>query len=115
MVDVRKIVFDALNELDEPVYNEHFLTNESEIPCISYRLSGDVQQETGEHLMYSRVNMSIKIWAKSLKDITEISNKVDKKMRSIGFTRTSTNELWINEICQYELRYNAKALEVMED
>lgn len=36
-------------------------------------------------------------------------------MRSIGFTRTNTNELWVNGLGSLELRYKAKTLEIMEE
>lgn len=114
MVDTRKIVINALEQLELPVLHEHFLTKQSELPCITYRPGEDVQGLTGKELMYSNIHYNIKVWAKSIKDLTEISNKIDKVMRSIGFTRTSTTESWAGEIGQYELRYKAKALEIME-
>lgn len=114
MIDTKLTVIEALKTLDYPVLHEHFLTEQTTLPCITYRQGEDIQEQTGEVLMYASIHYNIKVWAKSIKDLTEISIKIDEIMRSIGFTRSSTNELWIGERGQLELRYKAKTLELME-
>lgn len=114
MIDTKLPVINALKQIGLPVLHEHFLTQQNDLPCITYRPGEDIQNETGKELMYSTVNYNIKVWAKSIKDLTETSIKIDKVMRSIGFTRTSTNEMWFDELGQLELKYRAKTLELME-
>lgn len=115
MIDTKLYVINGLKTLGYPVYNEHFLTTDSEIPCISYYQSNDIQKMTGESLQYSKHYYSIKVWAKNTNDVINMPISIDKTMRSLGFTRTAVNELWIGDICQVELRYEANALEIMED
>lgn len=115
MIDTRLYVINGLKAISLPVYNEHFITSKCEVPCISYMLTNDIQNETGQNLMYAKHYYSIKVYTKSTKEIAEYSQKVDKIMRDIGFTRTATNELWLGEICQFEMKYSGLAIEYMED
>ena len=54
-------------------------------------------------------------YSKNTNDVINMPISIDKTMRSLGFTRTAVNELWMGDICQVELRYEANALEIMED
>lgn len=115
MIDTRLYVINGLKELGLPVYNEHFITSKCEVPCISYMLTNDIQNQIGQNLMYASQYYSIRVYTKSTKDLAEYSQKVDKIMRDIGFKRTATNELWLGEICQFEIKYSGLAIEYTEE
>ena len=115
MIDTKLTVIEALKQLNLPVIYEHFITEQKEMPCITYKPQADIQGLTGKRLMYGNVNYSIKVWGYTVKDLTSTSIDIDKIMRSIGFIRTNTNEMWVNGLGSLELRYKAKTLEIMED
>ena len=115
MIDFRPTLVQELRSLGLPVYYEVFLTQETEVPCISYMVATDIEQATGDTLGYSDLNIYVKIWAKTVAEIAEYSRKIDNKMRELGFTRTGTTELWQDGIGQNQLRYRGLAREYFDE
>lgn len=111
MVDYKETLVSNLRSLGLPVYYEHFLTQNTQMPCISYYEMNNIALEEGNQLGYSRVTFSVKVWDKSIKTISEKANEVDSLMRSLGFKRTSINDLWLDGIGQRQLVYQATAIE----
>lgn len=107
MVDYNKEVVSALEPV-LPVYYELALTSKTETPCISYQERNNYDSAVGTTLGYSALSFTIKVWANTIADIQRYSLEVDKALRAIGFTRTSSNELYdrnstmIQKIMTYE-------------
>ncbi len=65
-----------------------------ELPCITYLESSNVDDTvTCETMGYSLQYYTVKIWGNSVEDLSETALQVDKTMRSLGYKRTSRNEL----------------------
>lgn len=106
MVDLSTLLQDTLSAINLPVYYEHFLTKDTDVPCISWRLDDDYTRVKGDNLGFNWVYVSVKVWGKDKAVFAKYSPIVDKIMSTIGFKeRIGTNELWATGIGQYEMRY----------
>lgn len=105
MTDMSKVLQSNLSAIDLPVYFEHFLTKDTDVPCISWRLDDDSSRVKGDNLSFSWIYVSVKVWGKDKAIFATYSPLVDEAMRKLGFTRIGTNELWATGIGQYEMRY----------
>jgi hypothetical protein len=67
----------------------------------------------GDTLGYSVVVYQVKVWGHSIGDLQKYAMEIDEVLRPIGFTRTSTNELYDREstMIQKIMSYEAMALE----
>ena len=113
MLDVKPDIVSELSEI-LPTYYEQFVDSTVSTPCISYFEYNNVQNETGDTLVYSEVTYCVKVWGKSVKDVADYSLLVDDTMSRLGFRRLSANEL-VNDglICKV-LLYRALGLETKE-
>lgn len=111
MIDYRPELVSALRTLGLPVEYELFLTSDTEIPCISYRLTNDRASAEGDTIGYSELTFAIKVWSTKLADLAYYSNRLDILMRNLGFKRGYANELWLNGIGQIEIRYTGLGIE----
>lgn len=112
MIDVTPQVVSKLNEIGLKVYLENFLDSDSDVPCISYREYNNYVNTEGDTLGYSNIIYYVKVWAKTMQDITHYACEIDKVMRELGFTRTNMdNDLWREGIGQRALKYEALATE----
>ena len=114
MLNVKPSIVENLLTLGYPVVAEMFLTQDIDIPCISYSLENDVQDLTGDTLGYSNVYYTIKIWGKRIADVEPIAINVDELMRSLGFRRVGTNEMVYEDVFNKTIRYRALGLELFE-
>lgn len=105
MTDLSSLIKQHLEQSNLPVYYEHFLTKDTEVPCVSYRLDDDYNRVMGSNLSFSWIYVSVKVWGKSKETFDNYSPLVDSLMRQLGFERIGTNELWATGIGQYEMRY----------
>lgn len=96
-----------------PTHYEMTLTSKTATPCISYMEIFNGAEQTGDSLGYSRIQYQIKIWANDIGTIQKYSLLVDDALRSLGFTRVSSNELYDNQssMIQKIFTYEARALE----
>ena len=107
MVDYHSELVSALNTI-LPTHYELALTKNTQTPCISYQERNNYDTDTGDTLGYSRITYTVKVWANSIAVIQENVQKIDKALRSLGFKRTSSNELhdpqstMIQKIMTYE-------------
>lgn len=115
MIDTRLEVINGLKTIGLPVYAEHFICSDTDAPCISYRLTNDIQEKTGENIMYGSQYYSIKLYSRGIKDTAEYGKQIDKVMREMGFTRIATNHTWITNYCLDEFKYLGKTIEYMEE
>ena len=105
MVDYKTTIVKELSKLNLPVYYEMFLTRDTGLPCISYLEDSNYDEKIGDTLTYSHISYSIKIWTKSVKEMSEYSIKIDRVMHDLGFRRSNSIELWQDTIGQRELDY----------
>ena len=92
MIDYHKELVSALNTV-LPTHYEMTLTANTKTPCISYQERNNYDDATGNTIGYSKIIYTIKVWANDIATIQRYSKEVDKALRSIGFKRTSANEL----------------------
>lgn len=113
MIDANKIIVSRLNEIGLKVYLEDFLDSATPIPCLSYREYDNAAYKEGDTIGYSTLTYHIKVWGKSMQDLTKYSTEVDKIMRSLGFERINkAPDLWLDGIGQRDLKYTNLALEI---
>ena len=111
MIDTIPKVVKALSQIGLPVYFEHFVNSDTPIPCITYVDYDNSVNIEGNTLGYSNIVYHIKIWSKDKKEIADYSNKIDSVMREEGYTRTNTNELWLDNIGQRQMKYKGLGYE----
>jgi len=114
MIDYKPTLITELSALGLPVLNENTMASNDTYPVITYNLSTDVARDTGDTLGYSDIYYNIKVWGKRIAEIESIAVQIDNKMRTLGFRRIATAELWFNGICQKELRYRGLGRERFE-
>ena len=111
MIDYKPHLLKELQTVGLPVYYELFLTKDTELPCISYIEANNYTHSIGDTLGYSDVYYNIKVWGREIKTLQENALKIDDIMRKLGFKRTGSSELWMEDIGQLQLRYQGLALE----
>lgn len=114
MIDFNKEVVSAL-ETVLPTYYEMALTSNTTTPCISYMEINNysVTEVIGATIGYSRITYQIKIWGHKIADLHKYAVEVDNVLRTLGFKRLSSGELYDNNstMIQKILTYEALALE----
>lgn len=112
MIDYHSNLVSALSTV-LPTHYEMTLTSKTKTPCISYMEIDNYVSTSGETLGYSRIRYQVKVWGNDISDLQKYSLQIDDVLRPIGFTRTSSNELYDNEstMIQKILNYEAMALE----
>ena len=111
MVDIKPQVYEKLCSLGLPCFYELFLTKDTQVPCISYYEMDNQADQEGDTLGYSTIRMSVKVWGKSIKEMTSTALQIDAVMREAGFKRVTTNELWLDGIGQRQMIYQAIGFE----
>lgn len=96
-----------------PTHYEMTLTSGTATPCISYMERNNYVVANGENQGYSRINYQIKVWATDIADIQRYALEIDEVLRPLGWTRTSTIELYDNNssMIQKVMNYEALGLE----
>lgn len=116
MIDYHKQLVSALEEiLPKRVHHELTLHSGLKTPCISYSEDDNSDIAVGDTLAYSNVSYIVKVWA-SANDIGQIQHyavQVSDALRKLGFTRTSSGELWDTErsMCQKIMIFKATGFE----
>jgi hypothetical protein len=114
MIDFHTQLVSALNTV-LPTHYEMALTSGTATPCISYmELNNYVATEPiGASLGYSRITYQVKVWANDIGVLQKYAVEVDKALRTIGFKRIASGELYDNNstMMQKILTYEALALE----
>lgn len=96
-----------------PTHYEMTLTSGTATPCISYMERNNSVIADSELRGYSRISYQVKVWATSIADIQRYAKEVDNVLRPLGWTRTSTTELYDNNssMIQKIMTYEAIGLE----
>lgn len=112
MINYHKEMVSALNTV-LPVHYELALTKNIKTPCISYQELNNYVSINGDTIGYSRISYRVKVWGNDLGLLQEYALQIDNVLRPLGFTRTSSGELYdINStMIQKILTYEAQALE----
>lgn len=93
MIDFHPNIVTAL-AMVLPTHYEMTLTSKTATPCISYMELSNTATNTGDTLGYSSITYQVKVWANDIKTIQKYVPEVDAIMRSLGFKRISTNEVY---------------------
>ena len=112
MINYHRELRTALNTI-LPTHYEMTLTSGTKTPCISYMELSNSTIFNSYIREYSRVSFQIKVWANDIAIIQDNALKVDEVMRSLGFDRTSSGEIYDNNssMIQKVMTYEAMALE----
>ena len=113
MIDYNKQLVSALNSI-LPTTHELALTSKTETPCISWQERNNASTSLGSTREYSTISYTVKVWGHDLEVIQNYALEIDKALRTLGFKRVSSGELYdINStMIQKILTYEALALEV---
>lgn len=95
MVDLHKSLVAALSTI-LPTHYEMTLHSGLATPCISYMESNNFVERNGDTLGYSVVSYQVKVWADNIATIQKYALLIDEKLRTLGFKRTSSGELYDN-------------------
>jgi hypothetical protein len=114
MIDYNKEIVSALNKI-LPTHYEMALTSSTQTPCISYMELNNysITEINGASLGYSRITYQVKVWSNRIADLQNYSVEIDKALRTLGFKRISSGELYDNQstMIQKILTYECLALE----
>lgn len=116
MINYHKQLVNSLSSI-LPTYYEMILTNGIKTPCISYLELNNAAAETGDTLGYSSIQYQIKVWGEDIGDLQEYAQKIDNKLRPLGWKRIGCRELYDKQsaMIQKIMTYDANALEVFEE
>jgi hypothetical protein len=112
LIDYHAELVKALNKV-LPTHYEMTLTSETATPCISYMETNNYSTSNGDTLGYSVIVYQVKVWGNKIADLQKYAKQIDGVLRPLGFTRTSTNELYDRQstMMQKIMTYEAMALE----
>lgn len=112
MINYHPQLVSALNNI-LPTHYELALTENTKTPCISYQERNNYTTEDGDTIGYSRISYTVKVWGNDLAQLQGYALEIDKALRSLGFKRLSSGELYDNQstMIQKILTYEALALE----
>lgn len=112
MIDYKPTLVNALKGISEiPVFYESFIDSSTPVPCITYLQTVNSDYIVGDTITYSDLSFQIKVWSKSVAEIETIGQLIDTKMKSLGFTREFANQVFLEGLGQYILRYAALGYE----
>ena len=109
MIDYHKNLVSAL-ETVLPAHYEMTLTSGTAVPCISYMETNNYTVANGDFFGYSRISYQIKVWANDIAEIQKYALQIDKVLRPLGFTRTSSGELYDKQSTMIQKIMNFEAL-----
>lgn len=93
MIDYNKELVAALRTV-LPTYYELALVSGTKTPCISYSETNNYVDTNGDTIGYSKITYQVKVWGTDIEAIQKNAAKVDNVLRPLGFTRTSSGELY---------------------
>lgn len=113
MIDFHSELVSALETI-LPTHYELALTSGTQVPCISYQERNNFDTDTGDTLGYSRISYTVKVWGHDIAILQHYGRAIDKKLRPLGFKRTSSQELYDPQstMVQKILTYEALASEI---
>lgn len=96
-----------------PTHYEMTLTSKTETPCISYMELNNYVVANGKDRGYSMLSYQVKVWGNSVADLQKYALEIDEVLRTIGFKRVASGELYDREstMIQKILTYEALGFE----
>ena len=115
MIDYHSQISSALENI-LPTHYEMALDSNTATPCYSYmELNNyEVTDPTGSSTIgYSNLKYQVKVWGHDIEELQGYAAEADKALRTIGFKRVASGELYDNAstMIQKILTYEALALE----
>lgn len=112
MIDYHANLVSALKQV-LPTHYEMTLTSKTATPCISYMEINNYVDTPGDTFGYSRIAYQVKVWANNIEIIQRYATEVDSVLRSLGWKRTSSTELYDpnSTMIQKIMTFEALALE----
>ena len=111
MLDVKDLIVSKLKVI-LPCYYDLYIDSSISIPCITYLETQNQDDKTSAEAGSSRIGYDIKVWCNNVDDEMNYSLQVDEVMRQLGFKRTNSNELTMDDqICKI-LHYEAIGFEI---
>lgn len=109
MNDLHKNIVAALSTI-LPTHYEMVLHSGLDTPCISYMETNNycVTEPKGATVGYSNISYQVKVWGNDIADLQRYALEVDNALRTLGFKRVSSGELYdrnstmIQKILTYE-------------
>lgn len=104
MLDFKTEIVTALTPI-LPTYYDYVRDDSMSFPCITYiEYRNDQDSKMGSNMAWSTVGYTIKIWDKSVSNITAKALLVDTAMRDLGYTRVGSQEqIESNQVCKIML------------
>ena len=96
MINYHETIVNTLSEI-LPTYYEMVLHSGIKTPCISYMELNNSVNANGDTIGYSNVSYQIKVWGNKLEDLQNYSLQIDNALRSLGWVRVSSQELYDNQ------------------
>ena len=112
MIDYHANLVSALSKI-LPTHYEMALHSGLATPCISYMETNNYTSESGDTLGYSYITYQVKVWSNNIAELQQYALQVDAALRTIGFKRIASGELYDNNssMIQKILTYEALASE----
>lgn len=112
MIEYHKELVEALSAI-LPTHYELALTSKTKTPCISYQERNNYVSTTGTTRGYSYISYTVKVWGNDIAELQNYAKAIDNALRRLGFTRTSSGELYdVNStMIQKIMTFEALALE----
>lgn len=112
MLDVTPQLVSALKTIQgADVKYEMFMDSSTSLPCITYMQIKNADTKVGDTFGYSEIAYDVTVWSKSVSEMYDYAQKVDKQLRNLGYKRTNSNELNDGTTLRLVLEYRANAIE----
>ena len=112
MLYVKPEVVEALSKV-LPTYYEDFVDENTAIPCISYKESGNYDNRiTCNSCGYSDIYYTVKVWGNDIDTLSQNAAEVSDAMRELGFKRNSYNEMGAGNLKSIVMIFNAIGFEL---
>jgi len=95
MIDYHSNIVSALSNI-LPTHYEMALHSGLAVPCISYMELNNSSADTGDTIGYSHITYQIKVWGNNIGLLINYAKDIDNVLRTLGFKRISSNELYDN-------------------
>lgn len=114
MVDVKKELVTELSKI-LPTYYELIADRTASKPCITYIESMNAADLEAESFGYSRLRYTVKVWGYTIDNLAGYCQQVDAAMRQLGYRRSGSYELAINDEIEIVMDYDALCVETFTE
>lgn len=90
-----------------PVHHESFVDGKIKLPCLTYKMYDNRDTLVGDTIEYADITYMVKVWSDRVADLEQYSLEVHEVMKTLGFKRINTNEIYVNGVGQRIMIYEA--------